>query len=181
MHVPIRAGTDIAFLGGLIRHVLETESYFKEYVLALHERRRRSSTRTSRTPRTSAASSPASTPRPGTYDRAHVDVRGRRGRRRRRPARARDAGVRARTPAPGMLDGDGRSATRRCSTRAASSRSSGATTRATRPRWSSEICGISRGAVPRGRRHADRATPAASAPRRSATPSAGRSTPPACR
>ncbi len=32
-HVPIRAGTDIAFLGGLIRHVLETESYFREYVL----------------------------------------------------------------------------------------------------------------------------------------------------
>jgi formate dehydrogenase major subunit len=34
MHVPIRAGTDIAFLGGIIRHVLDTESYFKEYVLA---------------------------------------------------------------------------------------------------------------------------------------------------
>src|SRR4051794_9457545 len=33
MHVPIRAGTDIAFVGGLIRHVLETESYFKEYVV----------------------------------------------------------------------------------------------------------------------------------------------------
>ena len=33
MHVPIRAGSDIAFLGGLIRHVLETESYFKEYVV----------------------------------------------------------------------------------------------------------------------------------------------------
>ena len=33
VHVPIRAGTDIAFLGGIIRHVLETESYFKEYVL----------------------------------------------------------------------------------------------------------------------------------------------------
>jgi formate dehydrogenase major subunit len=32
-HVPIRAGTDIAFLGGLIRHVIETESYFKDYVL----------------------------------------------------------------------------------------------------------------------------------------------------
>ena len=32
-HVPIRAGTDIAFLGGLIRHVLETESYFREYVV----------------------------------------------------------------------------------------------------------------------------------------------------
>jgi formate dehydrogenase major subunit len=33
VHVPIRAGTDIAFLGGLIRHVIETDSYFKEYVL----------------------------------------------------------------------------------------------------------------------------------------------------
>lgn len=33
LHVPIRAGTDIAFLGGLIRHVLETESYFRDYVL----------------------------------------------------------------------------------------------------------------------------------------------------
>src|SRR4051794_14016059 len=33
LHVPTRAGTDIAFLGGIIRHVLETESYFKEYVL----------------------------------------------------------------------------------------------------------------------------------------------------
>jgi len=32
-HVHIRAGTDIAFLGGLIRHVLETESYFHEYVV----------------------------------------------------------------------------------------------------------------------------------------------------
>ena len=32
-HVPIRAGTDIAFLGGLIRHVLDTESYFREYVV----------------------------------------------------------------------------------------------------------------------------------------------------
>ena len=33
MHVPIRAGSDIAFLGGLIRHVLHTGAYFKEYVL----------------------------------------------------------------------------------------------------------------------------------------------------
>ncbi len=33
LHVPIRAGSDIAFLGGLIRHVIETESYFKEYVV----------------------------------------------------------------------------------------------------------------------------------------------------
>ena len=33
LHVPIRAGTDVAFLGGIIRHVIETESYFKEYVV----------------------------------------------------------------------------------------------------------------------------------------------------
>src|SRR4051794_16358401 len=32
-HVAIRAGSDIAFLGGLIRHVLENDLYFKEYVL----------------------------------------------------------------------------------------------------------------------------------------------------
>lgn len=34
IHVPIRAGTDIAWLGGLIHYVLENELYFKEYVLA---------------------------------------------------------------------------------------------------------------------------------------------------
>jgi formate dehydrogenase major subunit len=32
-HVQIRAGTDIAFLGGVINHVLTTESWFKDYVL----------------------------------------------------------------------------------------------------------------------------------------------------
>jgi formate dehydrogenase major subunit len=33
LHVPIRAGSDVVFLGGLIRHVIENERYFKEYVL----------------------------------------------------------------------------------------------------------------------------------------------------
>jgi formate dehydrogenase major subunit len=32
--VPLRTGTDIAFLGGVINHVLSTESDFREYVLA---------------------------------------------------------------------------------------------------------------------------------------------------
>ncbi len=32
--VPIRAGGDLAFLGGLVRHVLENDLYFREYVLA---------------------------------------------------------------------------------------------------------------------------------------------------
>ncbi len=33
-HVPIRAGSDIAFLGGIINLVLREEKYFREYVLA---------------------------------------------------------------------------------------------------------------------------------------------------
>ncbi|MFK3979179.1 formate dehydrogenase [Micromonospora sp. NPDC050397] len=34
LHVPIRAGADIAFLGGIINHVLTEEKDFREYVLA---------------------------------------------------------------------------------------------------------------------------------------------------
>ncbi len=34
LHVPLRAGTDIAFLGGIINHVLTHEKYFRDYVLA---------------------------------------------------------------------------------------------------------------------------------------------------
>ncbi|MFD6952388.1 formate dehydrogenase [Nocardiopsis sp. TSRI0078] len=34
LHVPIRAGTDIAFLGAIINHVLTEEKYFRDYVLA---------------------------------------------------------------------------------------------------------------------------------------------------
>jgi formate dehydrogenase major subunit len=34
LHVPIRAGTDIAFLGGLVNHVLSNDLYFREYVVA---------------------------------------------------------------------------------------------------------------------------------------------------
>ncbi len=34
LHVPIRAGSDIAFLGALVNHVLQTDSYFHDYVVA---------------------------------------------------------------------------------------------------------------------------------------------------
>ena len=34
LYVPVRAGTDIAFVGGLINYVLTHERWFKEYVLA---------------------------------------------------------------------------------------------------------------------------------------------------
>jgi formate dehydrogenase major subunit len=33
LHVPIRAGADIAFLGGLVNYVLSHEKYFREYVV----------------------------------------------------------------------------------------------------------------------------------------------------
>lgn len=33
IHVPIRAGTDIAFLGGLVNYIIQNERYFKEYVV----------------------------------------------------------------------------------------------------------------------------------------------------
>src|SRR5437773_4862688 len=34
LHVPIRAGSDIAFLGGLVNHILQNGREFREYVLA---------------------------------------------------------------------------------------------------------------------------------------------------
>src|SRR5215218_8589348 len=34
LHVPLRVGTDIAFLGGLIKYVLDNDLYFREYVVA---------------------------------------------------------------------------------------------------------------------------------------------------
>jgi formate dehydrogenase major subunit len=33
LHVPIRAGADIAFVGGLINHVLQNDLYFRDYVV----------------------------------------------------------------------------------------------------------------------------------------------------
>jgi formate dehydrogenase major subunit len=33
IHVPIRAGTDIAFLGGIVNYIISNERYFKEYIL----------------------------------------------------------------------------------------------------------------------------------------------------
>jgi formate dehydrogenase major subunit len=33
LHVPIRPGSDIAFLGGIVRYIIENERYFKDYVV----------------------------------------------------------------------------------------------------------------------------------------------------
>ncbi len=34
MHVPIRAGSDIVFVGALINYVLRNERYFRDYMMA---------------------------------------------------------------------------------------------------------------------------------------------------
>jgi formate dehydrogenase major subunit len=34
LHVPLRAGSDIAFLGGIVNHILSNERYFREYVVS---------------------------------------------------------------------------------------------------------------------------------------------------
>ena len=34
LHVPLRAGSDITFLGGIINYVLQNEKYFRDYVVA---------------------------------------------------------------------------------------------------------------------------------------------------
>ncbi len=34
IHAPIRSGTDIAFLGGIIRHILENDLWFRDWVMA---------------------------------------------------------------------------------------------------------------------------------------------------
>jgi anaerobic selenocysteine-containing dehydrogenase len=33
IHVPIRAGSDIAFLGGIIRYIIENQRHFRDYVV----------------------------------------------------------------------------------------------------------------------------------------------------
>ena len=34
MHVPLRAGSDIVFLGAIINYVIANEKYFRDYVIA---------------------------------------------------------------------------------------------------------------------------------------------------
>src|SRR3954462_5090191 len=33
IHVPLRAGSDIAFLGGLVNYIIENDRYFRDYVV----------------------------------------------------------------------------------------------------------------------------------------------------
>ena len=69
VHVGIRAGSDIAFLGGLVNYVLTHDRWFKEYVLE-YTNAACSCRKGSGIPRTSTACSAATSGdgRTGTYD-----------------------------------------------------------------------------------------------------------------
>ena len=163
LHVPIRAGTDIAFLGGLINHVLTNEQYFRDYVVALHQRghaRQRGLPR-HRGPRRPVLrlrrrSSAPTTPTTWQYE--GVRGRGRVGRARRASTRTQRRRARATAAAPRRVARlrrrrarrrRARRATRRCSTRAACSRCSSGTSPATRRRWSSRSAASRRSCSPR--------------------------------
>ena len=216
-HVPLRAGSDIAFLGGIVNYILQNEKYFREYVVAY----------------TNAATLVREDfedtddldgavlrlrPETGTYDSEHLALRGP-GRRRaadlvdnaggthggpagRRPERAgqrrhdadappatRLGGAVREHPASEKSRGSGHelggrgatleharsSATRRCSTRARSSRCSSGTTPATPRRWSRRCAASRRSCSCRSARTSP-PTAAASAPRPGSTRWAGRTT-----
>ena len=139
LHVPIRAGTDIAFLGGLIHHVLETGAYFEDYVRAYTNAPMILRDDFCDTEDLDGLFS-GFDPETGTYDVRVLGVQGRRrgrgGRAPRRPvqgARARARGDRRVGRRPD--EHETRTATTPCNTRAASSRCSSGTSPATRRRW----------------------------------------------
>jgi hypothetical protein len=171
-HVPIRAGTDIAFLGGLIRHVLETESYFRDYVVHYTNAATIIDERFKDVEDLDGVFSGLD-PETGMYDSTTWmyeggEVPAAAG------AREHSTQAFATKTGAGMLVGDVKRDDP-CSTRAASSRCCAATSAATPRRWSSRSVGYRRPTSTPRRRRSSR-TPAASARAPSATRLAGRST-----
>ena len=138
----------------IINYVLSEREVLPRVRARVHQRCRRSSARTSATPRTSTACSPGwtrstapTTRRPGSTRAPQVAGRVRRARPGRRTERAAERSRRRRRAARRTAPAARRApatpdATRRCSTRAACSRCSSGTSPATRRRWSSGSCGV---------------------------------------
>ena len=188
LHVPIRAGADIAFVGGLINYVLQNNKYFRDYVVAYtnapdDHRRGLQGHRGSRRALLRLG------PRAPDLRLGDLALPGRRGdragQRRPRHAAARQAGGpgggprrgarlrrRGRAPGPGPRPHD-------CSIRAACSRSSSGTSPGTRRTWWRRWPGSPRRSSSRWPRPSRR-TPAGTGPPRSCTAWAGPSTPWAC-
>ena len=180
LYVPIRAGTDIAFLGGVINHVLHDGVGLPRVRPRLHQRADDRQRGLPGHRGRSTGCSPASTRSSGSYDPASWQYEGAFVGARRRASATRRAHARAEARRQGGGEAAAGAADARpdaCSTRAASCRSSSATTPATRRRWSSGSAASRRTLFARGLRAVRRRTPAASARPRSSTASAGRSTP----
>ena len=179
----IRAGTDIAFLGGLVNYVLSNELDFREYVLAYTNAATIISEEFEDTEDLDGLFSGFDPEHARRYDARSLAVRRRRGHRRRDET---GAAQRAATPRPAPMQHEphgvaGAAASRRATTTLQHPRCVFQILKRHFARYTPEM--VARGlrlparAVPRGGRGAVRRTPAASGRRRSSTPSAGRSTP----
>ena len=173
LHVPIRAGTDIAFLGGVIRHVIETESYFREYVVSYTNASTLIDERFRDTEDLEGLFS-GFDPATGTYDPTRGGTKA--GRSARRPASAstpprRSASRPGRECSVGEIERDETLEHPRCVFQILRRHFARYT-----PEMVQRICGISRERLPGGRRRPDREL-GPRADTRSSTRSAGHSTP----
>ena len=187
VYVPVRAGSDIAFLGGIINYILTNEMYFREYVVSYTNAATIVSEDFQDADQLGGLFS-GFDPTTGTYDTTSWAyegmetaaaagsrvVAGRQPRGARRWGRH-ELGWPSARPCHTARS----AATRRCRIPSASFRFSSATTRGTRPRWSSGSAASLPSSSPRCARRSP-PTAVASAPRRGCIRSDGRSTPSAC-
>jgi formate dehydrogenase major subunit len=156
LHVPLRAGTDIAFLGGIIHHVLSNDLYFRDYVVAYTNAPvvLREDFRDTEDLGGVFSGLDADT---RSYDNSSwqyegTEVQAASGERDQEYDRRTGGGSSVSEAARGEAHGSGGAAlgganpsgTRRSATRGASSRCSSGTTPATRPSWSSGSAGCRR-------------------------------------
>ncbi len=111
-HVPLRAGSDIAFLGGIVNYILENETLCPRVRRSPTPTRPRSCATTSRTPTSSTALFSGYDPDTGTYDRPSWQYEG----------VDETAPSGEETEGAALEHGARASATTRCSTRGACSR-----------------------------------------------------------
>ena len=181
--VPLRAGSDIAFLGGIINYILSNEKYFREYVVRYTNAATIVSEDFQDADQLGGLFS-GFDPTTGTYDTTSwayegmemAAAAGSRAVPGRQPAAHAGGGatssVAAARPCPTARSG----ATKASRIRSASFRSSSVTTRGTPPRWSSGSAASRRISSPRCARRSP-PTAVASAPLRGCTRWGGRSTP----
>ena len=180
-YVPLRAGADIAFLGGVINYILSNEQGLPRVRHRVHQRlvHRQRGVQGHRRARRAVLGlrRRARRLRPGSWAYEGFegsDTTAARGERARQGPRL-GAAARVRRPEARGAGARAPTRTRPCRTRAASSRSSSGTTPGTPPRWCSRSA-ASRPSCSCGSARSGRATRAASAPPPWSTRSAGRST-----